>query len=245
MNGKIRVTVWNEGRHEKTKDKVKAVYPDGMHAAIAAALNAQLDIEARTATLDEPDHGLPDEVLEGTDVLTWWGHVAHKDVRDDIVDRVHQRVLRGMGIIVLHSGHFSKIFRRLMGTNCSLRWREIGEKERLWVVEPSHPITQGIGPYIELPHSEMYGERFDVPPPDELVFLSWFAGGDVFRGGCTWHRGHGKVFYFCPGHETYPIFHDKDIQRVLVNAVRWAKPTVAIETKACAKAEPLEDVTAA
>ena len=138
----------------------------------------------RTATLDEPEHGLTEGVLAETDVLTWWGHMAHDEVSDEIVDRVQQRVLEGMGLIVLHSGHFSKIFKRLMGTTCNLKWREAGERERLWVVEPGHPIAQGLGEYFELPHEEMYGERFDIPAPDELVFLSWFQGGEVFRSGC-------------------------------------------------------------
>ena len=150
--------------------------------------------------------------------------MAHHEVKDEIVDKVQKRVLDGMGLIVLHSGHFSKIFRRLMGTACDLKWREIGEKERLWVMEPGHPIVEGIGEYIELPHEEMYGERFDIPAPDTLVFVSWFAGGEVFRSGCCYHRGNGKIFYFRPGHESYPTFYQPDVQKVIGNAVRWAVP---------------------
>ncbi len=220
----MRVTVWNEFRHEKTDDRVRAIYPDGMHQVIADALK-QAGHQVRTATLDEPEHGLTAEVLAQTDVLTWWGHAAHREVSDAIVDRVQARVLDGMGLIVLHSGHASKIFRRLMGTSCQLRWREAGERERLWVVEPGHPIAEGLGPYFEVEHAEMYGERFDIPAPDMLVFVSWFEGGEVFRSGCCYHRGRGKVFYFRPGHETYPIYHNPDIQRVLVNAVAWARPS--------------------
>ncbi len=225
MTANIRVTVWNEFRHEKKVDKIAKLYPKGMHGAIADYLNEQPGIQARTATLDEPEHGLTEQVLGETDVLTWWGHAAHKDVADAVVDRVHARVLDGMGIILLHSAHFSKIFKKLMGTTCNLKWREIGEKERLWVVAPSHPITRGIGEYIELPQTEMYGERFDIPQPDELVFVSWFAGGEVFRSGCCWHRGRGRVFYFRPGHETYPIYHNKEVLTVIANACRWAAPT--------------------
>lgn len=180
--------------------------------------------EVRTATLDEPEHGLTDEVLNSTDVLIWWGHIAHGEVRDDIVEKVYQRVLNGMGLIVLHSGHFSKIFKKLMGTSCDLKWREIGEKERIWVVEPGHPIAEGLGEYIEIPHEEMYGERFDIPAPDTLVFISWFEGGEVFRSGCCYYRGSGKIFYFRPGHETFPIYHQPEIQQVIKNAVRWAAP---------------------
>ena len=221
---KIRATVWNEYRHEKSNDQIATIYPEGIHGALAGALAGHADIDASTATLDEPDHGLTDEVLDATDVLLWWGHAAHGEVRDDVVDRVHERVLGGMGIICLHSSHFSKIFKRLMGTTCNLKWREIGEKERIWVVDPAHPIAACLPECFEVPRSEMYGERFDIPRPDELVFLSWFAGGEVFRSGVCYHRGQGKVFYFRPGHETYPIYHQPEILQVIVNAVRWAAP---------------------
>lgn len=225
----IRVTVWHEFRHEKRTEAVRAVYPDGIHMTIAAGLQEHGFTNVRTATLDEPEHGLTEEVLAQTDVLTWWGHMAHREVDDAIVERVAQRVLEGMGLIVLHSGHFSKIFRRLMGTTCSLRWREAGENERMWVVSPGHPIVQGLGPYIDVPHAEMYGEHFDIPAPDELVFISWFKGGEVFRSGCCFHRGHGKIFYFRPGHETYPIYYQPEIRQVIANAARWAAPVRAFE----------------
>lgn len=224
MAKKLRITVWNEGRHEKSNETIKKIYPDGMHGAIAKYLKTHKDLEVRTATLDDPDHGLTDDVLASTDVLTWWGHMAHGDVRDDIVDKVCTRVLDGMGLIVLHSGHYSKPFRKLMGTTCSLKWREMGEKERLWVIEPGHPIAQGLGEYIEIPHEEMYGERFDVPPPDTLVLVSWFAGGEVFRSGCCYHRSKGKIFYFRPGHESYPTYFHEGVLKIIANACRWAAP---------------------
>lgn len=224
MSCVTRVTVWNENRHEKSDERIAKVYPEGIHGAIASYLRTQPGFEVRTATLDEPEHGLTDEVLANTDVLTWWGHMAHGDVSDAVVDKVHKRVLDGMGLIVLHSGHFSKIFRKLMGTTCNLKWREIGEKQRLWVVEPGHPIVEGIGEYFELEHEEMYGERFDIPAPDTLVFISWFPGGEVFRSGCCYHRGRGKIFYFQPGHETYPTYYNPTVLKVIANAVRWAAP---------------------
>lgn len=239
MSEKIRVTVWSEFRQEKTDKLVASTYPDGIHGAIAAAISGQDDFEVRCATLDDPDDGLPREILDSTDVLTWWGHLAHEDVADETVARVRKRVLEGMGLIVLHSAHFSKIFKALMGTNCSLKWREVGERERVWVIERSHPIAAGLDEYFELPATEMYGERFDIPKPDELVFVSWFQGGEVFRSGCCWRRGHGKVFYFRPGHETLPIFKDANIKRVLINAVRWARPLVRIVDE-CPNAKPLE-----
>ncbi|MEX2212483.1 MAG: ThuA domain-containing protein, partial [Phycisphaeraceae bacterium] len=226
----IRITIWNEFIHEKSNALVQKHYPQGIHVVIAEALTRWLgtggdQVQIRTATLDEPEHGLTQQVLDQTDVLLWWGHAAHGRVSDDVVERVHKRVLSGMGLLVLHSGHLSKIFVKLMGTSCMLRWREAGEKERLWIVNPSHPICEGFeNEYFELPHTEMYGEFFDIPAPDELIFISWFEGGEVFRSGCTFRRGKGKIFYFRPGHETFPIYHDANVQRVLANGVRWAAP---------------------
>jgi trehalose utilization protein len=221
MTKPIRVTVWNEGRHEKTSETVRGIYPQGMHGAIANHLKAQ-GLSTTTATLDDPEHGLTPAVLAATEVLIWWGHGYHADVHDEIVERVHERVLAGMGLVVLHSGHFSKIFKKLMGTTCNLKWRDVGEKERLWVVQPGHPIAAGLDDYFEIDAEEMYGEFFDIPQPDELVLVSWFAGGEVFRSGCTYTRGLGKIFYFRPGHETYPTYHHPQVLKVICNGVRWA-----------------------
>jgi trehalose utilization protein len=212
-----------------------------MHTVIAEMLRAN-GFQVRTATLDEPQHGLSEEVLAQTDVLTWWGHMAHGEVKDEIVERVYQRVLNGMGLIVLHSGHLSKIFCRLMGTSCDLKWREIAEKERLWIVEPGHPIAEGLGEYIEIPHEEMYGEVFDIPAPDTLVMISWFKGGEVFRSGCCYYRGRGKIFYFRPGHETYPTYYQPEVQQVIRNAARWAAPTNPPKITFGHRPEPLEAV---
>jgi trehalose utilization protein len=237
----IRVTVWNEGRHELTNSRVKTVYPKGIHEAIAEGLR-EVGYEVRTATLDMPEHGLTEQVLAETDVLTWWGHMAHDDVSDEVVERVHKRVLDGMGLIVLHSGHFSKIFKRSMGTSGNLKWREIGEKERIWTVNAAHSIADGIGDYFEIEHEEMYGEPFGIPEPDSLVFVSWFAGGEVFRSGCCWYRDKGKVFYFRPGHETFPTYYHPQVRRVLANAVRWAAPTNGPQVTIENRAEPLEKI---
>lgn len=250
MKNRISVIVWNEFRHERDNPAVRSIYPDGLHAVIAAALKetpalnpGALPLDISTATLDEPEHGLSDERLAGCDVLIWWGHKAHAEVSDAVVERVQRRVLEGMGLIVLHSGHYSKIFRRLMGTHCSLKWREADEKERLWVVEPAHPIAAGLPEYFELPYEEMYGERFDIPQPDSTVFISWFEGGEVFRSGCCWERGHGRIFYFRPGHEAYPTYYDANIQRVLANAVQWAAPRATI-ADCCPMVAPLEKLSA-
>lgn len=239
---RVKVTVWNEFLHEKKDPRIAGIYPNGIHGAIAEYLGAQPDFEVRTATLEEPEHGLAENVINGTDVLVWWGHMAHDKVSDAVIDRVFRRiVLEGMGLVVLHSGHFSKIFKRLMGTTCNLKWREVGEKERLWVVAPGHPIAQGIGDYFELEHTEMYGEPFDIPPPDELIFISWFKGGEVFRSGCCFERGRGKIFYFRPGHESLPIYYDSNVRRVINNAVRWAAP-VERPNPTFGNVKPLEEI---
>lgn len=223
----IRATIWNEFVHEKTSDVVQKIYPKGIHGAIAEGLREYLGdgVKIRIATLEERDHGLSKKVLDETDVLLWWGHTAHGKVRDAVVERVHRRVLEGMGLLALHSAHLSRIFVKLMGTTCMLRWREAAERERLWIVDPSHPIVEGFtDEYFELPHTEMYGEHFDIPPPEELILISWFEGGEVFRSGCTFRRGKGKIFYFRPGHETFPIYYDQNVRRIIANGVRWAAP---------------------
>jgi len=237
-----KVTVWNEGKHEKISKEIRELYPDGMHHAIAKYLKEK-GLSVKTATLDEPEHGLTNDVLADTDVLTWWGHMAHHEVSDKVVERVYRRVMDGMGLIVLHSGHMSKIFRKLMGTGCMLNWREAGEKERIFVVEPGHPIANGLPASFEIEHEEMYGEFFDVPAPETLVFISWFKGGDVFRSGCCYRRGKGKIFYFRPGHETYPTYYHPQVLQVIYNAILWAAPGSgpAIQTGHCpVPFEPLE-----
>lgn len=240
----VAVTIWNEFRHEKANPAVAAIYPDGIHAVLAEALRQEGIEEVRTATLDEPRHGLTAELLDATDVLVWWGHRHHGEVADEVVDDVQARVLSGMGLVVLHSGHFSKLFRRLMGTPCSLSWRvhgEHGEKERLWTVAPGHPITAGVPEHFEIEREEMYGEPFAVPQPDELIFVSWFQGGEVFRSGCCYRRGRGRVFYFRPGHETFPSYHHSVVRRVVANGVRWAAPeSRALLTFANTRTAPLE-----
>lgn len=218
----IRVTVWGENVHEQQNKIVADIYPSGMHTCIADALNTNAQINASTATLQDPEHGMTKERLAQTDVLIWWGHAAHGDVDDAIVERVCDAVWGGMGVIFLHSAHFAKPFKQLMGAPCNLTWREAGERERLWVTSRNHPIAAGLPDYFELENEEMYGEPFGVPEPLETVFISWFQGGEVFRSGLTYKRGAGNIFYFRPGHETYPTYHNPTVQQVLANGVKWA-----------------------
>ena len=234
----IRVTIWNEFYHERENEAVRAVYPEGIHEALAAFLRAEPDMTVRTATLDEPECGLPQQALDETDVLLWWGHKRHGDVPDEVALRVQKAVLSGMGAIFLHSAHSSKPFRALMGTSCTLRWREDGDFERLWTVDPSHPITQGLPPYFYLPHEETYCEPFGIPEPDKLVLLGSFEGGEALRAGCCWQRGGGKVFYFQPGHEAFPTYRIPAVQTVLKNAVRWCAPVLHMDYRNVHAARP-------
>ena len=216
----IRITIFNEFLHEKQDGEARRMYPEGIHNTIASFLRTEEDFTVRTVTLDDFECGLSEEVLEETDVLLWWGHMGHHLVPDHVVERVWRRVLDGMGLLPLHSGHHSKIFRKLMGTTCNLHWRE-GDRERVFTVAPGHPIAAGIPEYFELENEEMYGEPFAIPEPDEVIFLGWFAGGEVFRSGVTFRRENGRIFYFQPGHEDYPSFHNEYVQRIIKNGIRW------------------------
>ncbi len=222
-----RVMVWNEYRHEKKNPRVAEIYPRGMHEVIADHLRRAADLSVSTATIDEPEHGCSQAQIDQTDVLIWWAHMAHDEVSHEVVDRLHRRVLAGMGLVVLHSGHYSRLFRKLMGTTCDLKWREANDREILWVTRPGHPIVKGIDDHFTLAAEEMYGEFFDIPEPTETVLISSFSGGEVFRSGCTWTRGAGRIFYFRPGHETYPTYHDPNVMRIIENGVRWTAPISA------------------
>ena len=219
----IKVTVWNEYKHEREYENIGRVYPKGIHGCIAEFLGKEEDIQVRTATFDMPEHGLTEKVLKDTDVLIIWSHALQDEFSDKVAQRVQQHVLSGMGLIALHSAHFSKIMKKLLGTSMTLKWKH-GEQENLWCLMLTHPIAAGIPEKIELPQEEMYGEYFDIPKPDDVIFAGWFSGGQVFRSGCTFTRGLGKIFYFQPGHEEYPIYHRPEIQQIIINAVRFCAP---------------------
>ena len=219
----IRVTVWNEYKHERELEEIRQVYPQGIHGCIAAFLGEEADFTVRTATFEEPEHGLTERVLHDTDVLIIWSHALQEEFSDEVAERVQRHVLAGMGLIALHSAHFSKIMKKLLGTTMTLKWQH-GQQENLWCIAPTHPIAEGVPEKIFLAEEEMYGEYFDMPKPDEVIFAGWFSGGQVFRSGCTFARGRGKIFYFQPGHEEYPIYHMSEIQRIIKNAVRFCAP---------------------
>lgn len=225
MTDPIRVLVWNENIEERQKPEVRSHYPGGIHEAIANAIKPLPNVRIQTATMDQSEAGLADNVLRDTDVLLWWSHNAYDRVPAKATEWVKRRVLDGMGFIALHSAILSHIFKELMGTSCTAPWRNVGERELVWTIDASHPIADGIEAPIEIDREEMYGEPFDVPPPDDLVFVSSFEGGEVFRSGICYRRGKGRVFYFRPGHETYPTYLNPKVQRVLRNAVLWAAPS--------------------
>ena len=237
----IRITIWNEFRHEKSDEAIAKVYPHGLHAALAQGIEMP-DFQIRLACLDEPQHGLTEAVLRDTDVLIWWGHIAHDEVADEVAARVCRHVNEGMGAIFLHSAHHSKPFRMLLGTTGNLTWREDQGNCRVWAVAPAHPILQGVPAAIELAHEEMYGEPFDIPAPDELLTINWYKGGEVFRSGVTYKRGYGKVFYFQPGHEAFPTYYNPHILRVIQNAARWAQPVIRRPCACVHREEPLEQL---
>lgn len=249
----IRVTIWTENIQDRgdykmlgipedkpemigwlTKgvEEIAKVHPNGLKETLGDIFRQEDDMEVRTTSLEQPEYGLPDELLENTDVLVWWAHVAHQLVPDELAEKIHQRVLKGMGFIALHSAHQCKPLQRILGTSGSLQWRE-GDFCRVWCTCPTHPIAAGIPQSFELPEEEMYGEFFDIPKPDDLVFTSWFRGGEVFRSGCTWTRGYGRVFYFQPGHETNPSYHNEHVIRILKNAVRWCAPVLQRDVIDC------------
>jgi trehalose utilization protein len=233
MSGKIRVTVWNEYMDDQKRPAIASVYPDGMHNAIAAFLNKDAEISAKTSISTDEEQGLSEKVLDDTDVLIWWGHVHHDEVRDDLVKRVIYHVQRGMGMIFLHSAHKSKPFMGLMGTSGQLGWREADERCRVWTATPTHPVAAGLPAQFLLEREEMYTEPFGIPEPDATVFISWYEGGNVFRSGVAYHRENGKVFYFQPGHETYPTYHNPQVQQVITNAVKWARPVIRADNLDC------------
>lgn len=235
----IKVTVWNEYLHELQDEAVAKIYPEGIHKAIGSYLEGK-NFEVTYATLREEHHGLSDEVLENTDVLIWWGHIGHREVSEEIAEKVCERVLSGMGIIFLHSAPKSKPFMKLLGTTGSLRWRESDDRSLIWAVKENHPILAGVENPIVLEKEEMYGESFDIPTPSELVAISSFSGGEVFRSLCVWEKGRGKMIYFQPGHETYPAYYDKSILKVIENSVNYVKPTSEIVPLVCKNTMPVK-----
>jgi trehalose utilization protein len=241
---KLRVLVWDENPHHASKE----LYPNGIRGGVLDGL-VESDtlslLDAKSAHLDEPEQGVTDEILANTDVLVWWGHARHGEVKDELAERVAKRVQEGgMGFVALHSAHYSKTFKKVINGKGDLKggWRESTDTEELTVCAPWHPIAEGVEDFI-LDNEEMYGGPFDVPPHEVLVLQSYFPlGGEVFPAGICWTvgtgidpaftsgpgkgvgQGHGvgRVFYFRPGHETYPTYLDHRIRRVIYNAVKWA-----------------------
>jgi trehalose utilization protein len=221
----LTVTIFNEYVTQKEQPDAMEVYPDGIHPVLVDVVE-RAGHDTRVALFSDSEHGLTKDVVAETDVLVYWSHARNEEFEDRVVDRVQDAVLDGMGLVMLHSARRSKLFMRLMGTDCNVRgYRDADETERVWVVDPAHPVVDGLeSEFIELPESQLVAEPFEIPTPIETPLISWIEGGEVFRSGCTFKRGRGKVFFFGPGHETQPVYHMNEVQTVLQNAVEWAKP---------------------
>jgi trehalose utilization protein len=198
------------------------VYPEGINGAIAKYLRTLPNLEVRAASINDPEQGIAKSALDSTDVLIWWAHRTHKEIDDGrALEAVRQIRERGLGFIAIHSAHYAKIFKMILDSACDLGgWRVGGKPESLKCVAPTHPIAQGVGDFT-IPHTEMYNEPFKVPPPEATIFLSTWEGGEEFRSCNTWTAGRGRVVYFRPGHETYPIYFQEKPLRVIANAVLW------------------------
>jgi trehalose utilization protein len=217
-----RVVCWSEGTAPKN------VYPNDINHAIADGLAPLKDWEVFTASLNDPDQGLPDNVLKDTNVLIWWGHMRHDDVKEELVARIVRRVKEdGMGFIGTHSAHWSKPFKSLMGTPCGWTggYVEDGSKLDVSIKAPRHTIAHGLKDFV-VPHTERYTEPFEVPDPELLIFDGQYTRPngttEKSRQGMVWTVGKGRVFYFQPGHESYPIYFQEEIRHVFRNAVPWA-----------------------
>jgi trehalose utilization protein len=215
------VVVWSEGTAPKS------VYPNDINGAVAEGLKDLSGWEVVKAGLSDPDQGLPDKLLQRADVLIWWGHQKHGDVKDELVDKIVKRVKEdGMGFIALHSSHFAKPNKKLMGTACSWKAYVLDSTTlKITVKSPDHPIAKGIKDFT-IDHSERYSDPYAVPTPKAVVFegtASLKKGGtDTSQIGLTWEIGKGKVFYFQAGHETNPVFMDPNVRQIMSNAVQWA-----------------------
>ena len=193
----MNVLIWAEDKPlPEHREKFRELYKNGIEGQLAAFLSENPDMEIRTATMQDAEQGLSEAALDWADVLVYWSHKHWREVEDCHVDYMHKRVLEGMGLVVLHSAHASKIFSRLMGTRTqSLRWRENDERQRYWIVNPAHPVAEGLdGEYFDIPMDETYGEYFEIPQPDEQVFSHLdgaHAGYSIFR------RETRRIRYIC------------------------------------------------
>ena len=115
-----------------------------------------------------------------------------------------------------------KIEITLVVPNCGLgSWRADGAPSHVEVKAPDHPIAKGVPARFDVKQTEMYNEPFTVPAPDTVVFAESWDKGEKFRAGCCWKVGEGRVFYFRPGHETYPVFHQPETLQIAHNAALW------------------------
>lgn len=215
----VNALVWSEGTEPED------VYPRGVRGPIADYLSEETDIEARTRSIEDEDQGVSGDDLEWADVILWWGHLRHDDVTDETVDRIEEHVREnGVGFVSLHSAHYARPYKRLIGMSGDLGGHRLtdDESEYVEVCAPDHPIAEGVDDFT-LPEVEMFGEPYDIPEPETVVLHSEYSEGDEeFRSGVTFEFGEGRGFYLRPGHEEFEIYLDDNIQRIVTNATRWA-----------------------
>jgi len=219
------VVVWSEGTAPKN------VYPNDINTAIAEGFRASAqmkDWDVVVANLSDPDQGLPDALLNKADVLIWWGHKKHGDVKDALVDKIEKRVKEdGMGFIALHSAHFAKPNKRLMGAPCTFAAYKGDNKETVVkVAMPDHAIVKGVATEFTIENHERYSDPYAVPTTSEKPFGGIHIHKDGTREesiqGYCWNVGKARYFYFQAGHETNPIYFNPEIRKIMANAVLWA-----------------------
>jgi trehalose utilization protein len=270
----VRVLVWDEQQPEQAQ-----AYSNFLGNAIADYLNKRPGFRALSVNLGSPEQGLDATTLDATDVIIWWGHRRHGEVKLDRAEEVVKRVIDGrLGLIALHSSHFAQPFMRLMHERAKIdsrklvpdnerakakfdfsaplernmvkrdakltpalekingvwrltppacvfpAWRADGEPSHVTTLLPDHPIAQGLPARWDIPQTEMYDEPHHIPQPDAVVLEERWDKGEQFRSGCAWQIGKGRVFYYRPGHETYPIYRQQENLLVIENAARWAAP---------------------
>jgi trehalose utilization protein len=271
----VNVVVWDE-----QQPKQKLAYENFLGNAIADHLRARGGFQVTSAKLDDPEQGLSAATLDKADVLIWWGHVRHPEVKPETGRAIVERIKAGkLSLIALHSAHWSTPFKEAMYAraiddalaslpeadrksakvetieprpftvpkrddpqtpstevrktadgvvvtvtlpNCVFpAYREDGKPSHVRVLLPDHPIAAGLPKQFDIPRTEMYDAPFHVPKPDAILFEERGDAGEHFPSGCLWTLGKGHVFYFRPGHESYPVYKQAEPLRVVENAARW------------------------
>lgn len=276
---RVRVVVWDERQPSQ-----KEAYENFLGNAIADFLRGEDGLAVQSVTIDDPEQGISQAVLDNCDVLIWWGHKRQSEILPEAGKRIVERISSGkLHLIALHSAHWSTPFveamneitrRRTVATGtaksdityvpppkqytvprydtrltpftiarkfpdgrqnlevhlpycCFPAYRNDGKPSHVKILQKGHPITKGIPHEFQISRTEMYDEPFHVPEPDDVILEERWATGEWFRSGMLWRLGKGIVFYFRPGHETFPVYKEQFPLKILSNAVRWAADQVS------------------